>query len=222
MAEGDSTPSGQFEWWRKSLAYRTGMGMSDEEKAAFEEEYRVRQSKNRTCATCEQDRSWMLQYSPLVRFMIDQLKRVGDGEVPEIKCLDCNDLKGGGFHPQEGILLCANWLKDKWQLEDVLTHELVHAYDYKVFAVDLNNLKHHACTEIRASMLSGECRVLNEIRKTGLANFSTKFQSCVRRRAVLSVTANPKCKDAAEAEAVVGHVWNSCFNDTRPFERVYR
>ncbi len=45
-------------------------------------------------------------------------------------------------------------------------------------------------------------------------------QECVRRRAVLSVRANPVCPDEAAAERAVNEVWDSCFNDTRPFDEV--
>lgn len=211
-----------FEWWRRSLQYRTGMGLSETEKNQFEIDYNAKQLPER-CDNCWKDRQWVMQYSPSVLFMMDHVNKLG-GNLSEknIRCEQCDDLKGGGFHPQMGILLCANWIRDKWHLEDVLTHELVHAYDYLKFNLDYNNLKHHACTEIRASMLSGECRIFNEIRKTGLANFDKKFQACIKRRASLSVAANPNCKDQQEAEKVVNTVWSSCFNDSRPFERVYR
>lgn len=218
----DITPPSGFEWWRRSLAYRTGLGMSDAEKTQFEQDYRAKHFGN-NCTQCEEYRDWMLRYSPLVTFMMGHVRRLGGNlSKANISCAPCDDLKGGGFHPDMGILLCSNWLQNKWQLEDVLTHELVHAYDYLKFKVDLTNLRHHACTEIRASMLSGECRIMNEIRKTGLADFGKKFQLCIRRRAVLSVSANPKCESKEAAEAVVDTVWKSCFNDTRPFERVYR
>lgn len=46
------------------------------------------------------------------------------------------------------------------------------------------------------------------------------FQACVRRRAILSVRANPSCPDEATAEQAVNEVWESCFNDTRPFDEV--
>ena len=46
------------------------------------------------------------------------------------------------------------------------------------------------------------------------------MQACVRRRAVQSVIANPLCPDAAAAERAVNEVWESCFNDTRPFDEV--
>lgn len=210
-----------FEWWRRSLLYRTGLGTA-EERAQFERDYRARHFQA-NCAACEQNRDWMLRYSPSVTFMMDHVRKLGGNlSRDNIVCKPCDDLKGGGFHPQHGILLCSNWLQSKWQLEDVLAHELVHAYDHLKFDVDLANLRHHACTEIRASMLSGECRIMNEIRKTGLANFGKKFQACVRRRAALSVLANPRCKSQADADAAVDLVWRSCFNDTRPYERIYR
>lgn len=46
------------------------------------------------------------------------------------------------------------------------------------------------------------------------------FQACVRRRAVLSVAANPACPDVQAAENAVNEVWDSCFPDTRPFDEV--
>ena len=46
------------------------------------------------------------------------------------------------------------------------------------------------------------------------------FQACVRRRAVLSVAANPACPDVEAAEKAVNEVWDSCFPDTRPFDEV--
>lgn len=211
-----------FEWWRRSLQYRTGLGLSDEEKTQFEVDYRAKSLPQR-CDSCWKDRDWVMKYSPSVLFMMDHVKNLGGNlNSTNITCDVCDDLKGGGFHPEMGILLCSNWIRDKWHLEDILTHELVHAYDHLKFKVNLSDLKHHACTEIRASTLSGECRMLNEIKKTGLADFGKKFQSCIKRRAVLSVAANPNCKNNDDAEKAVNAVWSSCFNDTRPFERVYR
>lgn len=211
-----------LEWWKRNMKYRLGLTTDEKEKQQFEHDYRIKQLPKQ-CTTCEEGLDWMLKYSPSVIFMMDHVKKQG-GNInrSNIKCDVCDDLKGGGFNPDLGILLCSNWIRDKWHLEDVLTHELVHAYDYLKFNVDYNNLKHHACTEIRASMLSGECRIWNEIKKTGFGGFGNKFQSCIKRRATLSVAANPRCSGDEEAEKVVESVFQSCFNDTRPFERVYR
>lgn len=214
-----------FEWWRRSAQYATKLGLSDTEAKQYEYDYRFRNPEEK-CKTCNENLAWMLTYSPSVTFMLENINKFakdGQGLSKEnIICDMCTDTKGGGFHPQSGVLLCANWITSKWQLEDVLTHELVHVYDYLRFNLKFEDLRHHACTEIRASMLSGECRIFQEIKKTGLGNFGKKFQGCVRRRAAISVAANPNCKSPEEAEKVVDLVWNSCFNDTRPFERVYR
>lgn len=164
-----------FEWWRRTLLYQTGLGLNAEEKAQYEFDYNNRNLAEK-CQQCNEYRNWMLEYSPSVLFMMDHIKKLTKDKEPiltkeNITCDVCDFTKGGGFHPDEGILLCANWIRNKWQLEDILTHELVHVYDYLKFDLDMNNLRHHACTEIRASMLSGECRIWQEIKKTGLGNF---------------------------------------------------
>lgn len=213
-----------FSWWKREMSYRLGLLLGDETKQ-FEYDFYNRNLPEK-CQQCVKDLQWMLKYSPGVIFMMDNIKKLQkdplDSIADHIKCDVCPDLQGGGFHPQFGILLCANRLQSKWQLEDVLTHELVHAYDHLKFKVNLSDLNHHACTEIRASTLSGECRIFNEIKKTGLGNFGKKFQDCVKRRATISVSHNPNCLSMEEAEKVVDRVWQSCFNDTRPFERVYK
>lgn len=42
----------------------------------------------------------------------------------------------------------------------------------------------------------------------------------MRRRAILSVRANPACPNEQAAERAVNEVWESCFSDTRPFDEV--
>ena len=37
---------------------------------------------------------------------------------------------------------------------------------------------------------------------------------------MLSVAANPACPDTETAERAVNEVWDSCFQDTRPFDEV--
>ncbi len=76
--------------------------------------------------------------------------------------------------------------------------------------------------QIRASMLSGECRWAREFFTRGNWKLSQQFQNCVRMRAILSVQARPSCKDDVQATKVVNQVWDSCFADTRPFDEVYR
>ena len=101
--------------------------------------------------------------------------------------------------------------------------EMVHAYDHLRFKVNWDeNLRHAACTEIRASSLSGECRWAREFFTRGQWKLTQQHQECVRRRATLSVAGRPFCKDDVQAAKVVNEVWDSCFADTRPFDEIYR
>ena len=71
-------------------------------------------------------------------------------------------------------------------------------------------------------MLSGECRWTKEALTRGNWTLTQQFQDCVRKRAVESLLARPRCKDDVQAVKVVNQVWDSCFSDTRPFDEVYR
>ncbi|KAL8795890.1 MAG: hypothetical protein Q9182_007474 [Xanthomendoza sp. 2 TL-2023] len=175
----------------------------------FEEALQRKQARDKReeaadCAKCEKHRDFLLAYSPTVRFIRQNINK-------------------GSFNPSYGIHLCANHLQARSQVEDTIAHEMVHAYDYLRFNVDLdNNLRHAACSEIRAGTLSGECRWFREFWTNGQYKFTQHFQDCIRRRAVLSVAGRPGCKDDVQAAKVVNEVWDSCFSDTRPFDEVYR
>jgi len=131
----------------------------------------------------------------------------------------------GGFDHKYGIMLCANYVEKRNMLEDVLAHEMVHAWDHVRFKTNLDHttsLREVACSEIRASNLSGECRWANEFFRNRIMSFTRHQEDCVRRRAVFSVKNRPNCQDDVEAVKVVNEVWDSCFRDTRPFDEIYR
>lgn len=71
-------------------------------------------------------------------------------------------------------------------------------------------------------MLSGECRFTREFWTRGNWKVTQQLQDCVRKRAVQSMMARPWVKDDVQAVKVVNEVWDSCFNDTRPFDEIYR
>ncbi|KAI7093379.1 hypothetical protein KC352_g39881, partial [Hortaea werneckii] len=140
-----------------------------------------------------------------------------------VRCRRCDSQQSGGFDSEYGILVCANQLRNRGHLEDTLAHEMVHAYDHMRFKLDPYDLRHAACMEIRASTLSGECRWTREFFTRGQWSVTQQLQECVRRRAVLSVANRPACQgDKVKAERVVDSVWESCFQDTRPFDEIYR
>ncbi|PUU77329.1 peptidase M76 family-domain-containing protein [Tuber borchii] len=210
------TPTkGDPEWWRKKFSGLTGLGLSDEERAAHRAEAE--------CRKCEKNRDYLMNYSPIVRFMLENITKLnGKMDDSNIRCMPCENFQSGGFSPEYGVLLCQNRLRDRGHTEDTLAHELVHVYDHLRFRVDWEELKHHACSEIRASSLSGECRWTREAFTRGVFDFTKQHQACVKRRAILSVQNNPKCKDEAEATKIVNQVFDSCFADTRPFSEIYR
>ncbi|KAI4118410.1 MAG: hypothetical protein LQ345_001523 [Seirophora villosa] len=57
------------------------------------------------CARCEKQREYLLSYSPIIRFM------------------RCTRMQKAGFDQNYGIVLCANMVRDRGQLEDVLAHD---------------------------------------------------------------------------------------------------
>ncbi|KAJ6134321.1 Mitochondrial inner membrane protease atp23 [Penicillium sp. IBT 18751x] len=159
------------------------------------------------CKRCDEQRDYLLQWSPTIRFLSDNIRQLGgDLHSHNIYCRRCTDRKGGGFDPEYGILICANEMKDQGHLEDTMAHEMVHAYDHLRFKVNwTDNLRHAACTEIRASSLSGECRWAREFFRRGQWKLTQQHQ-----------------EDEAHAQQVVNEVWDSCFRDTRPFDEIYR
>ena len=61
--------------------------------------------------------------------------------------------------------------------------------------------------------------------------FVRSLQACTKRRAILSVLQHPRLAGDAnlseeakktEASRLVNEVWQSCWNDTRPFDEVSR
>ncbi|KAL4070250.1 peptidase M76 [Scleroderma citrinum] len=202
-----------FQRWLKKAARITGLGLSTEE--------RQRNLEEQKHARCEQWKAELLSYSPKVVFMLKHLRLSGCAVPPSnVICAPCDLTRSGGFHPAGAIVLCQGHFGSKKHMEDTLIHELVHMYDHCKFNVDWQNLRHHACSEIRANSLSGDCRYMREVGR-GYVSFSKQHQACVRRRAILSVRANPACPDAASAERAVNEVWESCFSDTRPFDEIY-
>ncbi|GJN68810.1 peptidase M76, ATP23 [Purpureocillium lilacinum] len=223
----------ETKWWMNYFSILSGQ-MTKEGQFHYRE-WRYKVHEERDCKRCEEYRDWLFTYSPVVRFLSDKIRGLnGNLDRDNILCRRCParleedgqvHRQSGGFSPNHGILLCANEIRDRKHLEDTLAHEMVHAWDHLRWKVDWagdKDLKHAACTEIRASMLSGECRFTREAFTRGQWSVTQQFQNCVRRRAINSVMARPRCKDEAQASKVIDQVWDSCFSDTRPFDEVYR
>ncbi|GAW19246.1 hypothetical protein ANO14919_087310 [Xylariales sp. No.14919] len=220
-------------WWVNYFKILTG---SVTPEGAFHyRESRYIANEERDCRTCEKWRDFALQHSPTVVFLRQKIAALnGNIDASNVVCARCParltedgqvHRSSGGFDPGSGILICANEIRSQGHLEDTLAHEMVHAWDHLRWKVDWagdKNLQQAACTEIRASMLSGECRWTKEALTRRNWTLTQQFQDCVRKRAVESLLARPRCKDDVQAVKVVNQVWDSCFSDTRPFDEVYR
>ncbi|XP_034499929.1 mitochondrial inner membrane protease ATP23 homolog isoform X3 [Ailuropoda melanoleuca] len=117
------------------------------------------------------------------------------------------------------IVLCQNNIRNQSHMNRVVTHELVHAFDHCRAHVNwFTDLRHLACSEVRAANLSGDCSLVNEIFRL---HFGLKqhHQTCVRDRAILSILAVRNISKEV-AQKAVDEVFESCFNDHEPFGRI--
>uniref|UniRef100_A0ACD5V6Q8 Uncharacterized protein n=1 Tax=Avena sativa TaxID=4498 RepID=A0ACD5V6Q8_AVESA len=156
--------------------------------------------------------------NPMVRFLREKMDQAGCPVWPLlIQAVNCNHASGG-YNGGRGITVCCNQMRYQDMIEQVLIHELIHAYDDCVGKnIDWKNCGHHACSEIRANHLSGNCHYKREMLK-GFLKIRGHEPECVKRRALLSVKQNPNCSDTAAKDAIEA-VWDICYNDTRPFDR---
>jgi inner membrane protease ATP23 len=152
-AGADFLPGGDT-WTRWRNFYRMASGrMSPEGQKKYWHDADVRYEAI-DCKRCETQRDWLLQYSPIIRFMNDNIKQLGgDLGKHNIRCRRCETGMQGGFDKSYGIKLCANYVETRKKMEDTMAHEMVHAYDHLRFKVDWDaqDLRHVACTEVSVS-----------------------------------------------------------------------
>ncbi|XP_072181927.1 mitochondrial inner membrane protease ATP23 homolog [Diadema setosum] len=166
------------------------------------------------------------KHNPYVKFMLAAMENIGCPVVPEthIICEPCAEDSpvNGGFDPVNGqIVLCENKSPSQRILSTLLTHELIHAYDHCRAKVDWTDLRHLACSEIRASSLSGDCSFLSDAIYSWKFRFRKQHQACVRSRALSSIL-SVRDVPCHEAEKAIDDVWDTCFRDHAPFNRIPR
>lgn len=157
--------------------------------------------------------------SPTVKFLREHLEKAGCSVNRNFfKAIECEKQISGGYLREEGILVCSNHMTFQDEVDQVIIHELIHAYDdCRAANLDWTNCAHHACSEIRAGHLSGDCHYKRELLR-GFVSLRGHEQECVKRRVLKSVYANPHCSEEAAKQAMDA-VWDICYNDTKPFAR---
>ena len=178
-------------------------------------------------ASCEK-RLRKASRNPTVHFMIEQMERIGckmpsEGLVACTTCEGQENVTGGFLGRQAGvdgpytprIEMCEGVQLPQKRFDEMLVHELIHAYDQCARHVHWESPLHQACSEVRAASLSGECSYTREAVR-GHTSLQGRHQQCVKRRAGLSV-AMRHGEDVAKA--AVDQVFDRCYRDTMPFER---
>jgi inner membrane protease ATP23 len=175
-------------------------------------------------AQCEAYKASGLKNSA-IKFLMKAMTRQGCCVSPDyFQCRRAATVDAAGAleHDDQGrtsVSLFFNCLRSEKHAHDTMLHELVHAYDYCRAHVDWSNLHHHACTEIRAANLSGDCNFGSELSR-GRIFFQDHHKECVKRRAALSVAQNRHCESKEQAAAAVEQVFDTCYNDVEPFGSV--
>ena len=148
-----------------------------------------------------------LDGSPKIKALLEGIK----GKAPVIGCRPCAQTGPEGnaraalfdSDPLE-IVLCTNRLQER-DLEEALTHELVHAYDYSNKRCDFGGCEGLAYTEIRAARFS-ECK--------GPFLFDWMRQKCIKDHAVSSTK-----NFFADAQKCVDKVYPKAMQDESPMEQ---
>mmetsp|Transcript_1386 Transcript_1386/g.2169 ORF Transcript_1386/g.2169 Transcript_1386/m.2169 type:complete len:217 (-) Transcript_1386:15-665(-) len=165
---------------------------------------------------------WMfenLRTDPVIHYLMQGLSDAGCPiSFNFFKCIKCEHRAHGYFDSNEGINLCSNYVSSRELLAETMKHELVHAYD--VCRAEMKPIcSHIACSEIRASNLSGECGFFRDMMR-GTRNFSyrKRHKACVRDQALRSIQTHPACQGIAEE--TIDKVWNTCIEDLEPFRTI--
>nr|XP_058957141.1 mitochondrial inner membrane protease ATP23 homolog [Pocillopora verrucosa]XP_058957142.1 mitochondrial inner membrane protease ATP23 homolog [Pocillopora verrucosa] len=180
------------------------------------------ESNSRAHRKCKEKLDRSCRESPYVKFMLKAMSNLGCEVDPErhMVCEPCDPKLIGGFdHDTKEMFLCENTIYTQKAMDTVLTHELIHAFDNCRVKYNPDNVRHLACTEIRAANLSGDCFFSREAFGRFKFRWKAHQQECVKERAVKSMLC---VRDISkeEAQEVVESVFDACFHDTEPFERI--
>ncbi|KAF8089870.1 hypothetical protein N665_0495s0018 [Sinapis alba] len=96
----------------------------------------------------------------------------------------------------------------------------LHCYYLKLlkhvpFCFEILNV--YSSKQIRAGHLSGDCHFKRELLR-GFIKLRGHEQECIKRRVLKSLCGNPYCSEVAAKDAMEA-VWDTCYNDTKPFDR---
>lgn len=129
----------------------------------------------------------------------------------------------GGYDPvMNQVVVCQNIARSEGMVQGVLTHEMIHMFDYCNNELDFKNIDHLACTEIRAANLT-HCSFMSAWLQGDASplNIQKAHQDCVKTKALHSVLA---VRNVTRDEAIdaVERVFPKCYADLEPIGRRIR
>ncbi len=184
----------------------------------------------------------MTRLKYFIRLLLAALTRSGcplseSNAWRHLVCEECSPAVEGGFDAENNqVVICQKRVVDDDRAEAVLTHELVHMYDFCTAKVDFNNVRHLACTEVRfdlyknyrkshfmcifydtgrAANLSQRCR----FSALGSRLSARAHRECVRELAAGSVASIKQELSRDEARSAVDEVFDRCYADLEPIGR---
>lgn len=171
---------------------------------------------------CERTVYKCFMTSKLIKLMRGALKASGcDIDLGRhVVCEVCNSRVSGGYDPETNqIVICQNNSRSEGIVQGIMTHEMIHMFDYCNNKVDFRNIDHLACTEIRAANLT-HCSLTSSILQGDVSPFSIKanHKDCVKRKAITSII-SVRNVSVEEAIAAVERVFPKCYNDLEPIGR---
>jgi len=155
--------------------------------------------------------------SPTALVLLAAMRRAGCDVTAEpwrhFVCERCSPKVDGGFDASTNqVVICSNRCRSDQRVAEILHHEMVHLYDHCSVEVDFRNVRHLACTEVRAANLA-QCKFsLTETRVGG------RHADCVKAKAEQSVVVISG-EDRAAAAAAVDNVFQRCYGDLEPIGR---
>ncbi|XP_078482907.1 mitochondrial inner membrane protease ATP23 homolog [Ciona intestinalis] len=169
--------------------------------------------------------------NPFISLMLAAMKDSGCEVNLETHIVveDCKMNVWGGLDPSNNqIVLCKNQFETisneaqrVAKVEQILTHELIHAYDHCRAGLDLyGNPKHVMCTEIRAATLSGECMFTENRLPALLSGIKAHHKTCVKNSALRSFSSLFPHFSKAKRDKIFDEVFVSCYSDTDPFHAI--
>ncbi|XP_076244944.1 mitochondrial inner membrane protease ATP23 homolog [Calliopsis andreniformis] len=187
--------------------------------------FRLEERQKLDTIKCEGKVYECVKNSNLVKLMMAALKSAGC-EIDirrHISCEVCDTIVVGGYDPQlNQIVVCQNSARSKGMIQGLLTHEMIHMFDYCYNKLNFNNIDHLACTEIRAANLC-HCSFLGAWTQGLASPFNVKeaHQNCVKDKAIKSILAVRNVSEDQAREAVL-RVFEKCYNDLEPIGRRIR